>query len=122
MNIYKLKYTNKETAIIDLIAKGVYIETTDINGNTYLSYAPTTQSVVEIGLIVDTPAVIVDNEILTPATYIDGYHFDIMVNNAIDFGTNRMTPTTSVHSFLVFNTNDYNTINPNTNTNETTID
>ena len=119
MYIAKLKYTDKETAIADLIAKGVYIETTDLNGNQTLSYALTTQAVVEIGLIVDTPAVIVDNEIVTPATYIDGYHFDIMVNNAIDFGTNRMTPTTSVHSFLGFNTNDYNTINPNTNTNET---
>ena len=115
MNIYKLKYTNKETAITDLIAKGVYIETTDLNGVETLSYAPTTQSVVEIGLIVDTPAVIVDNEIVTPATYINGYHFDIMVNNAIDFGTARMTPTTSVHSFLGFNTNDYNKTNTNTN-------
>lgn len=120
MNIYKLKYTDKETAIADLLAKGVYVEITDLNDVETLSYAPTTQSVVEIGLIVDTPAVIVDNEIVTPATYIDGYHFDIMVNEAIDFGTNRMTPTTSVHSFLGFNTNDYNTINPNTNTNETT--
>lgn len=106
--IYKLKYTDKETAITDLIAKGVYIETTDINGVETLSYAPITQSVVEIGLIVDTPAVIVDNEIVTPATYIDGYHFDIMVNNEIDFGSNRMTPNTSVHSFLGFNTNQYN--------------
>lgn len=112
--IYKLKYTDRATAITDLIAKGVI----DINENN----TATTQSVVEIGLIVDTPAVIVDNEIVTPATYVDGYHFDIMVNNAIDFGTNRMTPTTSVHSFLGFNTNDYNTINPNTNINETTID
>lgn len=112
MMIYKLKYTDRATAITDLIAKGVI----DINENN----TATTQSVVEIGLIVDTPAVIVDNEIVTPATYIDGYHFDIMVNNAIDFGTNRMTPTTSVHSFLGFNTNDYNTINPNTNINETT--
>ena len=112
MLIYKLKYPNKETAITDLIAKGVI----DINENN----TATTQAIVEIGLIVDTPAVIVDNEIVTPATYIDGYHFDIMVNNAIDFGTNRMTPNTSVHSFLGFNTNDYNTINPNTNTNETT--
>lgn len=116
MNIYKLKYTDKETAITDLLAKGVYIETTDLNGVETLSYAPTTQSVVEVGLIVDTPAVIVDNEIVTPAAYIDGYHFDIMVNNAIDFGTARMTPNTSVHSFLGFNTNDYN--KPNTNETE----
>ena len=114
MIIYKLKYTDRATAITDLIAKGVI----DINENN----TSNTQAVVEVGLIIDTPAVIVDNEIVTPATYIDGYHFDIMVNNAIDFGTNRMTPTTSVHSFLGFNTNDYNTINPNTNTNETTID
>lgn len=111
MRIYKLKYSDRATAITDLIANGVI----DINEN----YAPTTQSVVEIGLIVDTPALIVDNEIVTPATYIDGYHFDVMVNNAIDFGTNRMTPTTSVHSFLGFNINEYNQIN--TNTNETTI-
>lgn len=110
--IYKLKYTDKETAIADLIAKDVI----DINENN----TTTTQAVVEIGLIVDTPAVIVDNEIVTPATYIDGYHFDVKVNEAIDFGTARMTPNTSVHSFLGFNTNDYNTINPNTNTNETT--
>ena len=110
MFIYKLKYSNKETAIADLIAKGVI----DINENN----TATTQAVVEIGLIVDTAAVIVDNEIVTPATYIDGYHFDIMVNNAIDFGTNRMTPTTSVHSFLGFNTNDYNQTNNNTNETE----
>ena len=99
MFIYKLKYSDKEIAISDLLAKGVYVEITDLNGNQTLSYAPTTQSVVEIGLIVDTPAVIVDNEIVTPPTYVDGYHFDIMVNNEIDFGTARMTPTTSVHSF-----------------------
>jgi len=29
MNIYKLNYTDKETAIADLIAKGVYIDTED---------------------------------------------------------------------------------------------
>lgn len=100
MRIYKLKYTNRATAITDLIAKGVI----DVNQNNTLN----THSVVEIGLIVDTPAVIVDNEIVTPATYIDGYHFDVMVNNEIDFGTARMTPTTSVHSFLGFETNQYN--------------
>lgn len=110
MNIYKLKYTDRATAITDLIAKGV-IDTNEKN-------TATTQAVVEVGLIVDTPALIVDNEIVTPAAYIDGYHFDIMVNNAIDFGTARMTPNTSVHSFLGFNTNDYNQTNNNTNETE----
>lgn len=109
MYIYKLKYSDRATAITDLIAKGVI----DVNENN----TPNTQAVVEIGLIVDTPAVVVDNEIVTPTTYIDGYHFDIMVNEAIDFGTARITPNTSVHSFLGFNTNDYN----QTNTNETEI-
>ena len=40
MKIYKLKYPNKETAIADLIAKGVYIED--------LSYGQGTQAIVEI--------------------------------------------------------------------------
>ena len=113
MFIYKLKYSNKETAITDLLAKGVYIETTDLNGVETLSYAPTTQSVVEIGLIVD-----VQGTETTPTTYIDGYHFDVMVTQEIDFGINRMTPNTSVHSFLGFNTNQYNQTNNNTNETE----
>ncbi len=99
MYIYKTKYSDKETAITDLIAKGVYIETTDLNGVETLSYASTTQSVVEIGLIVDTPAVIVDNEIVTPATYIDGYHFDIMVNEKIDFGRAEIKIKNPKHTF-----------------------
>lgn len=107
--IYKLKYTDRVTAISDLIAKGVI----DSNENN----TATTQAVVEIGLIVDTPAVIENMQVITPATYVDGYHFDVMVTNEIDFGSNRMTPNTSVHSFLGFNTNQYNQTN---NTNETT--
>ena len=118
MEIYKLNYTNKETALKDLIKKGVYKEAKDLNDEIVLSYGQGVQAIVEIGLVIDTPAVIVDNEIVTPATYIDGYHFDIMINNTIDFGTNRMTPTTCVHSFLGFNTNDYNKTNNNTNETE----
>ena len=112
MRIYKLKYTDRATAINDLIAKGVI----DVNVNE--NNTSNTQSVVEIGLIVDTPAVIVDNEIVTPATYINGYHFDVMVTQEIDFGTARMTPNTSVHSFLGFETNQYNQTNNNTNETE----
>jgi hypothetical protein len=98
MFIYKLKYLDRETAIADLIAKGVYNET-NLNGIIYLSYAATTQSVVELGVI-------------------DGYHFDIMITQAIDFGTARVTPTNVKHAFLGFNTNEYNQTNQNTNTNE----
>jgi len=121
MYIYKLKYTDKETAIADLIAKGVLVEATDLNNNTTILNTTITQSVVELGIIVLTSGTYDEdfNEI-TPQTYADGYHFDIMVNTEIDFGTARVTPTNVKHAFLGFNTNEYNQINQNTNTNETT--
>jgi hypothetical protein len=49
MNIYKLKYTNKETAMKDLLKKGVYVETTMKTG---LTYGTGIHAVVEIGQIV----------------------------------------------------------------------
>ena len=102
--IYKLKYNNRAEAITDLIAKGVI----DLNEKNTAN----TQAVVEIGLIVDAPG----TETTAP-TYILGYHFDIMVNYNIDFGTNRVTPTTCVHSFFGLEANDHNETNTNTNTN-----
>ena len=47
MRIYKLRYTDKETAIADLIAKGVYQE---IEGE--MLYADDIDAVVEVGLII----------------------------------------------------------------------
>ena len=113
--IYKLKYNNKTEAINDLIAKGILVEATDLNNNTTIVNSNITQAVVEIGLIV----LDYGNETTAP-TYADGYHFDIMVTQAIDFGTARVTPTNVKHAFLGFNTNEYNQIN--TNTNEEIID
>jgi hypothetical protein len=49
MNIYKLKYTNKETAIKDLLKKGVYVVTEE-----GLTYGTGIHAVVEIGKIVTT--------------------------------------------------------------------
>jgi hypothetical protein len=79
-NIYKLKYTDKETAITDLIAKSVYTQE--------LTYVKGIQAVVEIGLITDNDATF-DNEgnIITEATYVDGYHYDVMSTQEIDFGS-----------------------------------
>jgi hypothetical protein len=121
MFIYKLKYNDKETAITDLIAKGVIVEVTDLNNNTTIVNSNITQAVVELGIIVLTSGTYDEdfNEITAP-TYADGYHFDVMVTTEIDFGTARVTPTNVKHAFLGFNTNDYNETNPNTNTNETT--
>jgi hypothetical protein len=113
MNIYKLQYKDKETAIADLIAKGVI----DIEENN----TSITQAVVELGIILLTSGTYdSNNNVITEPTYADGYHFDVMVTTEIDFGTARVTPTNVKHAFLGFNTNEYNQINPNTNTNETT--
>ena len=81
MDIYKLKYTDKETAIADLLAKEVYIETED-----GLSYGQGIHAIVEIGLIVLENGVYDEdgNEITAPI-YADGYHYDVMSENEIKF-------------------------------------
>lgn len=95
MNVYKLKYTDKETAIADLLAKGVYIK----NEND-LSFGNGIQAIVEIGLIVLENGTYDDegNEITAPV-FTDGYHFDVMSENEIDFGVNVITPTNPKHTF-----------------------
>lgn len=75
MNIIKLKYTDKEIAIADFIAKGVYVEE--------LVYAEGIQAVVEIGLIEG----------------VDGYHYDIMSIQDIDFGINEIIVNNPKHNF-----------------------
>jgi hypothetical protein len=81
MNIYKLRYENKELAIADLIAKGVIEIVEDeqryING---------TQAVVECGIITLVYATY-DEEAnkLTPAIYAEGYHYDVMTSDKIVF-------------------------------------
>ena len=87
MNIYKLQYKDKETAIDDLLAKGVYIETED-----GLSYGQGIHAIVEIGLIVLENGTYDEefNEITAPV-YADGYHFDVMSENEIDFGIYDIT-------------------------------
>jgi len=101
MRIYKLKYTNKETAIADLIAKGVYQE---IEGE--LSYSEGIHAVVEIGLIIDQEATFDEQgNILTEHTYREGYHFDIMAEIEIDFGSNRIFPNNPKHAFAGYEKN-----------------
>ena len=99
IRIYKLKYTDKETAIIDLIAKGVYQE---IEGE--LSYSEGIHAVVEIGKVIDVEAAYDEQgNMLTEPTYIEGYHFDIMLEKEIDFGANEITPNNPKHTFAGFN-------------------
>lgn len=99
IRIYKLKYTDKETAIDDLISKGVYQE---IEGE--LSYSEGIHAVVEIGLIVDQENVFDENgNMLTEPTYREGYHFDIMSNKEIDFGDKEIFPNNPKHTFSGIN-------------------
>lgn len=93
--IYKLVYTDKETAIADLISKEVYQE---IDGE--LSYSEGIHAVVEIGLIIDQEATFDEQgNLLTEPIYREGYHFDIMAEKEIDFGDIEIFPSTPKHTF-----------------------
>ena len=92
IQIYKLKYTDKETAIADLKAKEVYTDD--------LSFGNGIHAIVELGLVVLTDGTYDEqgNEITAPV-YADGYHYDIMSENEIDFGANAITPNNPKHNF-----------------------
>lgn len=97
--IYKLKYTDKETAIADLIDKGVYIETEE-----GLIYGEGVQAIVEIGQIIDKePIFDADFNIIEEATYLYGYHFDLMCEQEINFES-ITTPTNPKHQFAGYET------------------
>ena len=95
IRVYKLKYPDRETALSDLITKGVYQE---IEGE--LSYSEGIHAVVEIGLIIDKEATFDEQgNLLTEQTYRDGYNFDIMAEKEIDFGANEILPNHPKHTF-----------------------
>lgn len=94
MNIYKIKYSDKQTAIADLIDKGVYVE-----NDGELSYGEEIQAVVEIGKIVLTQGSYDEQgNVITEPTYADGYHYDVMSNHPIEF-ENQITPNNPKHTF-----------------------
>ena len=92
MNVYKLKYQNKESAIIDLKLKQIIDEEENyING---------TQAVVEIGLIVlEQGTYDEESNVITGPIFADGYHYDVMCEQEIDFGINNITVNNPKHSF-----------------------
>ena len=96
MEIYKLQYKDKETAIADLIAKGVYIETED-----GLVYGQGIQAVVEIGLIVlENGTYDAEFKEITAPVYADGYHYDVMSENEIKF-ENAIEVNNPKHTFAI---------------------
>lgn len=86
MNIYKLQYKDKETAMADLLAKKVYIETEEV-----LSYGSGIQAIVEIGKIV---LEYIDES----AVYAEGYHYDVMSEQEIVF-KNEIVVNNPKHTF-----------------------
>jgi hypothetical protein len=103
MNIYKLKYTNKETAMKDLLKKGVYVETT-FNDVTSLTYGTGIHAVVEIGLIVLEDGTYNEGlneglKVIKEPIYADGHHFDVMSEQEIDFGSNSIEVDNPKHEF-----------------------
>jgi len=99
MNISKLNYTDKETALKDLLSKGVYIEVENLDKEIVLSYGKGIQAIVEIGKIVLTNGTYdADFKELTAPVYADGYAYDIMSDNVIVFES-EIFPKNSKHGF-----------------------
>jgi len=90
--INKLKFTDKEKAIATLIEKGVI--------NEEGAYINGTHAVVYIGAIVDVQGTYDEegNE-LTPTTFIDGFHVDIMTDDLLDFGVFEVITKKPKHIF-----------------------
>jgi hypothetical protein len=99
MNIYKLKYTTKAAAEKNLKAKGVYVVTEE-----GLTYGTGIHAVVEIGKIVTTDGTYDEegNELTAPI-YADGYHYDVMCEQDIDFGSNAIEVNNPKHEFAGYN-------------------
>jgi hypothetical protein len=97
--IYKLNYTDKETAIKDFLKKGVYIEVENIDKEIVLSYGKGIQAIVEIGKIVlENGTYDAEFNEITAPVYADGYAYDIMSDIEYKFD-NEIFPTTPMHNF-----------------------
>jgi len=98
--IYKLNYTDKETALKDFLKKGVYVEVENLDKEKSLSYGKGIQAIVEIGKIVLTNGTYdADFKEITAPVYADGYAYDVMSEQAIDFGSNEIFPKNPKHGF-----------------------
>jgi len=86
MIIYKLKYANKETAIADLLLKNVYVKQI-IDKKEVLYFGEGIKAIVEVGTIEG----------------VNGFHYDVMSEQDIDFGDNEVIVNNPKHSFLGHN-------------------
>jgi hypothetical protein len=94
MKISKLKYANKETAIADLLDKGVYVKQT-IDKEEILTFGEGIHAIVELGkIVINQPT-----EKIKPI-FAEGYHYDIMSEQEIDFKENEIVVNNPKHGFL----------------------
>jgi hypothetical protein len=101
MYIAKLKYTDKETAIADLLDKKVYVEVENLDKEITLAYGQGIHAIVEIGLIVlENGTYDADFKEITAPVYADGYHYDVMSEKEIEF-TNVIVVTNPKHTFAI---------------------
>ena len=101
---YKLKYKEEKEALLDLMDKGIIEDRKyeDENGELILKrtpYTDITEAVVYLGKLVDEPATFDENgEVLTEATYLNGWHVDVMTKKEIKLD-NTVEPKTPTHKF-----------------------
>ena len=101
MYIYKTNFLTEAEGKQALITKGVWEEVTE-EGVTQMVYINGTRAVVNIGKIVKTPGTYgPDGHEITPPVYYDGWAYDIMSTDTIDFGANEVYPgDNAAHSFF----------------------
>jgi len=101
MNIYKTNFPTEQEGFDYLVSQGVWKEVTE-EGVTSMQYINGTQAVVNIGNVVKIPATYDDQgHELTPPVYYDGWAYDIMSTDTLDFGSFEVYPADkSVHSFF----------------------
>lgn len=107
MNIYKLKYNNKEEGLADFFFKGVLVEFT-FDDETIVKYGEGVSSVVDLGILISEPPTFDSNgNVITDVVYLDGYFFDIMTDNTYDFGANEVFPINPLHTWFGLDPNNY---------------
>jgi len=95
MKISKLNYTDRETAIADLLVKGVYVQTDE-----GLTYGQGIHAIVEIGKVVNIQGTYDENgNVLTEPIYNEGYAYDVMSEQNIFFES-EIFPKHPKHKFL----------------------
>lgn len=101
--IYKLKYNNREEAIADFLAKGVYVQQTNEEGELINVNSEDTIAVVtDIQIVLEEATFNEEGYIVTDMVVEKGFHVDIMSKKEISFGDKQIFPKNAKHTFAGF--------------------